>query len=170
MLYLDYDGVLHPDEVYVTRSQGIALRAKDHVLFEGAPRLIEMLAPYPELRIVLSTTWVRILGFERAKGYLPVSLAGRVIGATFHRRLMDRYAFQEFSRGEQILSDVNRRQAGGWLALDDDDERWSGAYRDHLVRCSSESGLLYDERAQRGLCENLSRLECAIPRLMKQKG
>ncbi len=57
VLYLDYDGVLHNDSVYRVRGQGIVIR--DGVLFEWAHYLVEALRPYPDIRIVLSTSWVR---------------------------------------------------------------------------------------------------------------
>lgn len=141
VLYLDFDGVLHPDEVYSTK-HGIILRAPGHRLFEGAVILESILAPYPNIKIVLSTSWVIVKGFSYAREQLPPTLYSRVIGATFHRRLMDRYAFLQLRRGQQIASDVNRRGAGDWLALDDDDEGWPPHYGDRLVRCDSKLGLL----------------------------
>jgi hypothetical protein len=57
--YLDFDGVLNSDAVYKVRGRGIVVR--DSELFEWAHFLEEALVPYPHLRIVLSTSWVREL-------------------------------------------------------------------------------------------------------------
>ena len=64
-LFLDFDGVLHPDEVYRVGGR-IVLRVDGFSLFEWSSILDELLAPYPGTQIVLSTSWVRILGFDEA--------------------------------------------------------------------------------------------------------
>jgi len=53
-LFLDYDNVLHPCDVFRTRHR-IRPADPDATLFQFARLLDEMLSPYPELRIVLST-------------------------------------------------------------------------------------------------------------------
>lgn len=125
ILYLDYDGVLHPEGVYRDRHRGIFLGNEfvGHRLFENANFLCEKLYAYPDVHIVLSTTWVRVLGFSRAKAYLPESLAARVVGATYHSH-MPRDIFVEQSRPMQVVADVRRRRPSAWLAVDDVDEGW----------------------------------------------
>lgn len=85
ILFLDYDGVLHSSEVYLVRRQPVLRDEPGMTLFQHAPLLIEALASRPDIKIVLSTSWVARLGYDRAKGYLPVALQARVIGATWHR-------------------------------------------------------------------------------------
>jgi hypothetical protein len=71
ILFLDYDGVLHPDAVYQT-CRGLELRAPGQLLMHaGVPETI--LDDHPAERIVLSTSWVRLLSFKRARGVLPPS-------------------------------------------------------------------------------------------------
>lgn len=125
VLYLDYDGVLHPEDVYRHPKRGIYLWPGyiGHRLFENVDYLVEALAPYPEVQIVLSTSWVRVLGYSRARGYLPEALNRRVIGATFHSA-MPRDIFLEQSRPEQVLSDIRRRKPAAWLAIDDIVDGW----------------------------------------------
>lgn len=82
VLYLDFDGVLHPDAVFMTK-KGPTLRAEGS-LFMWADLLMEALEEFPHVQIVLSTSWVRHLGFSRARSYLPAPLKTRVIGATWH--------------------------------------------------------------------------------------
>lgn len=125
VLYLDYDGVLHPEDVYRHPKRGIYLWAgyAGHQLFENCHHLIEALAPYPDVQIILSTSWVRVLGYSRARAYLPESLSQRVVGATFHSA-MPRDIFAEMSRPNQVLGDIARRKPAAWLAIDDVVEGW----------------------------------------------
>lgn len=83
ILFLDFDGVLHPDAVYLRLNGQVELRAEG-ALFMWAVRLAAALQSYPEVRIVLSTSWVRHLGFSRARKALPADLAAKVIGANWH--------------------------------------------------------------------------------------
>jgi histidinol phosphatase-like enzyme len=46
ILFLDFDGVLHEDPCF-----------DEARLFECAPGLAQALEPFPEVRIVLSTSW-----------------------------------------------------------------------------------------------------------------
>ncbi|PIF98423.1 HAD domain-containing protein [Comamonas sp. 26] len=142
ILYLDYDGVLHPEPVYRHPRGGMyfSVDHAGHRLFENAELLVEALAPYPEVAIVLSTSWVRVLSYSQAKAYLPEALRSRVIGATFHSA-MNKFEFDAMTRGAQVLADATRRSATSWVALDDDDEGWGAAASPHLVLTERTSGL-----------------------------
>lgn len=85
ILFLDFDGVLHPDEAYLVKGRPV-LRAEG-ALFMWAPLLADTLKNYPGLQIVLSTSWARDLRFARARSFLPPDLQQRVIGATWHSRM-----------------------------------------------------------------------------------
>jgi hypothetical protein len=135
VLYLDFDSVLHPGEVYVRASGGLVLRnSPGHELFEHAPLLDRALLPYPGISIVLSTSWVRHYRgcIPRIAARLPPGLRDRVIGATFHSG-MSRDTFEASSRGSQVCADVLRRKPGRWLAIDDDDDGWPKWARKQLV-------------------------------------
>ncbi len=150
LLFLDYDGVLHPDAAYLVRSRPV-LQAEGE-LFMWAPILVELLRPYPDLKIVLSTSWVRLLGFSRARDYLPVELRSRVIGGTWHSA-MGRHAegshradsnwFVASSRHDQITRYISRagERASHWLAIDDDAEEWADSNRTRLVETDGDTGL-----------------------------
>lgn len=141
ILYLDFDGVLHTDEVYWSRKAGIHMRAPGRELFEWMPILENLLAPHPEVRIVLSTSWVRVKGFSFTKKKLTSNLQSRVVGATFHKREMNKFEFDSMSRGSQIFADVQRRHPAFWFALDNDDEAWPHHCRDHLIKTEDHTGL-----------------------------
>ncbi|MHB8914866.1 MAG: HAD domain-containing protein [Thiobacillus sp.] len=165
-LFLDFDGVLHPNEAYL-RTGGVVLLADGHALFEYADRLCEILAPYPTLRVVLSTSWVAALrSFKKAKGYLPPALQAQVVGATWHsgagrvagstwHSSADRYEWNLLTRFEQIQRYVARHRLPDWLALDDDDIGWPDDQRHRLV-CTHEWHGLGDEFAQSDLRAKLA--------------
>lgn len=156
VLYLDFDGVLHPEPVYRHPKGGLYLGADcaGHTLFENAGLLIDALQPYPLVAIVLSTSWVRVLSYSRAKAYLPESLRKRVIGATFHSR-MGKLEFDAMSRGAQVLADAHRRGITQWVAVDDTNEGWLNAADSHLVLTEEKAGLAKPE----SLAELVARLQ-----------
>ncbi|MFJ1256631.1 HAD domain-containing protein [Cupriavidus sp. CuC1] len=164
ILFLDYDGVLHPDSVYLVRGRPV-LQEEGH-LFMWAPVLEELLTPYPKLNIVLSTSWVRMLGFGRARDYLPAGLRHRVIGGTWHSAMgrqsegahrVECNWFVEASRFGQISRYRSRAgsRAARWLAIDDDADGWEEELRSHLVETDGDIGLS-SQSAQQELAQKLS--------------
>jgi hypothetical protein len=139
--YLDYDAVLHDGNVLRNRTRGMYIKTPGRTFFEWMPILDDLLAPYPDLKIVLSTTWVRELGFNEAKYELSVSLQDRVIGSTFLHPKIVKVEFDTMPRGMQILGDVERRKPTHWFALDDDAFGWPARYIAHLVQTRAQSGL-----------------------------
>ncbi|CAB3727984.1 hypothetical protein LMG22037_05329 [Paraburkholderia phenoliruptrix] len=143
VLYLDYDGVLHPESVYLLHKRGpVLLDAPGHSLFENSQLLEEALEPYPELNIILSTAWVRRYrgSIVRVSRRLTPGLQTRVVGATYHS-YMDAETFSAAPRGMQIWADVLRRRPVAWLALDDDWLHWPAWCRDDLVRTDPVLGI-----------------------------
>lgn len=138
VLYLDYDGVLHPDEVYRVGDK-IVLRMDGFALFEWCSILEMLLAPYPELQIVLSSSWVRVLGFDDALARLPEGIQRRVVGATW--RLHGPRRWEYLTRFEQIHRNVEQHRHQRWLAIDDDGAGWPDEYRGNLVLTDSLLGL-----------------------------
>ena len=101
ILFLDYDGVLHPNEAFMTKS-GVVLRCDGHNLFEHAELLADLLEPYPNVKIILSTSWVWTLSFKRAKEHLPGRLQSKVTGSTWHSQIDERPIWDSLTRYEQI--------------------------------------------------------------------
>jgi hypothetical protein len=159
LVYLDFDGVCHHDSVYWSKREGIHIRAPGRVLFEWAPILVELLAPYPDVKIILSTSWVRVRDFNFAKSKLPPALRSMVIGATYHAREMQKFEFDNMSRGAQIYADVQRRNPANWLAIDNDDKFWPAHCRDHLIKTQDELGLS-DTRVQTSIRARLASFAC----------
>jgi hypothetical protein len=138
LLFLDFDGVLHPDEVYMDRGRP-TLRAEGS-LFMWVDILEKSLSPYPEIEIVLATSWVRWRSYSRTRKALPETLRQRVVGATWHSR-MDPREWAELTRYQQIRRYLGRRHDVEWLALDDDDEGWAQAELDRLICTDPEWGI-----------------------------
>jgi len=149
VIYLDFDGVLHSHAVYVSRKQGIHFGAEAlehgqrtghvHRLFEHCALLESLLELYPQVRIVLSTTWAQ-KGYTQARNQLSPSLKDRCIGATYHRN-MNLYRFRQEPRGLQVYGDVCRRVPERWLAIDDDDLGWPDWTKDLFIHTDSHLGI-----------------------------
>jgi hypothetical protein len=147
ILFLDFDGVLHPDEAYLVRGRPV-LRT-DGELFMWAGHLANALADHEHVRIVLSTSWARDLGFNRARRYLPEELRGRVIGATWHSGMSKGEDFGPVretwwdcaTRYEQIRRYVDRAGLNDWLAIDDKPEGWTEEDNHRLIHTRSDTGL-----------------------------
>jgi hypothetical protein len=142
VLFLDFDGVLHPEDVRRRAGKGPYIATPSgHVLFEHAPLLAAVLRPYPDIRIVLSTSWVRwYRSVHRVARKLPPELKARVVGATYHQH-MEEESFRQAPRGMQIWADVLRRKPAAWLALDDDYLHWPTWCREQLVRTDEVLGI-----------------------------
>jgi HAD domain in Swiss Army Knife RNA repair proteins len=147
ILFLDFDGVLHPDAVYRVPGRGIVLETAllpeeyaNTFLFCYRPFLESVLADFPKVSIVLSTSWVATLGFDRSREQLSQALRARVLGATYHRVYTPKWHDQ--TRFEQILEYVARHRLGSrWLAIDNDHEGWPDSQYDHLVLTDDHAGL-----------------------------
>lgn len=143
LLFLDFDGVLHPDAVFRRANGTIELRAPGQ-LFMWAPYLSEILAEAPDCRIVLSTSWVRLLGYRAARQALPEELQGKVLGATWHSHMSRAWPipWDSQSRFEQIAAYLSRiGNCSNWLAVDDDSAGWPPGQSHRLVRTDPSKGL-----------------------------
>lgn len=163
VIYLDFDGVLHPDDAYVDVKGRVYLKGSGS-LFMWAPILEESLAPYPDVKIVLSTSWVRVKSYAYARNKLPKTLRQRVIGATWHSALKSDPElvawWQELGRCRQISLDADRRKPTAWAALDDDHDDWVPGWREKLVATHPYDGL-GSTHAQQRLSQVLTELDVA---------
>jgi hypothetical protein len=156
ILFLDFDGVLHPAEVELKEYDYRGpltpeLNAPGYTLFcwvETLERILDDEDPHGRIKIVLSTSWSYHFGLEGAKAYLPEGLQARVIGKIDHSLL---------SRGELILKHARKNDYERWIAIDDDRCRWPYDYQNRLVYCDSDTGIS-DEMVQadlRGILRDL---------------
>ncbi len=137
ILYLDFDGVLHRQ---LTMQQ--VRRGQSVVLFEFAERLERLLSPYPDVRIVLSTSWVVSHGLQGSLDALrQPALCTRVIGATYDPATTTLSAFGGRPRWQQIVDDVERRNPSAWVALDDEVNQVPVRYNNRFILVPSKCGL-----------------------------
>jgi hypothetical protein len=140
LLYVDYDNCLHACDAYKTGDL-IVPSVRAERLFAFADVLESLLAPYPALQIVLSTSWVEAIGFEAALNSLPLaSLRARVVGSTFNPEEDLIRTWREIPRGQQVRRHVQRHGIKRWLALDDMREGFEGV-ESQLVHCQPGVGL-----------------------------
>lgn len=151
ILFLDFDGVLHYDDVLVRNNAPVLYRT-GYTLFQWSPSLIEALEPHPHVKIVLSTSWAGVFGFDKALAALPEVLRQRVIGATYTDQ-----GWYSKTRYQQIADHVDKHQITNWIAIDDDVIGWTDDQRHSLIECSSWHGLSHKD-AQRELRDALTRL------------
>jgi hypothetical protein len=140
VLFLDIDGVLH---------RGIARRSGNRVmssspdikLFEYVPVLDDLLSPYPDIEVVLSSDWSLVFGTEATCKVMPSSgVQERVVGATYDGCDFDSRLWPMLTRGEQVLDYVRRNRPLRWLAVDDRADGFE-AVRNRLVHCQTDVGL-----------------------------
>jgi len=160
ILFLDFDGTLHPLWTFDRTGTDAAVTA---ALYAGpwlieAPTLERILQPYlNRIEIVLSTAWAHTRGLQVARGMLPAAVAERVSESIWLPELEMDYRSSRCTRYGCIQMWLERRRpsyTGLWLALDDDDYMWPQAERHRLVHAS---GTLADPDARRGLAEKLER-------------
>lgn len=154
VLYLDFDGVLHPSEVYLKNgAPTLICTDPDASLFCWVPILENILSDFSHIQIRLSTSWVRVKSFDYAKLQLPESIQERVTGGTFHRHL-NKLEFESWTRFQQIKADAHRQGIIRWIAIDDDSFGWPQEEWHRLVKTDGDHGLL-EGRVQRSLREKL---------------
>lgn len=141
VLFLDIDGVLHRG-VARRSGRGVVSSAPGHIeLFEYAPVLEDLLRPYPDVEIVVSSDWSLVMGLEFTRNAIPSpQLRERIIAATSDGCTFDWGLWPMLPRGDQVLDYVRRNAPLRWLAVDDRTDGFE-AFRDQLVHCQTDVGL-----------------------------
>jgi hypothetical protein len=139
ILFLDFDGVLHEDPCF-----------DEARLFARAPDLVQALAPFPEVRIVLSTSWRSQRTVAELKQPLPEALNRRVIDATPLATSADTpAALRPFRRHAECATWLRAQghEQTPWLALDDRPSLFA-PHCEQLILCDSNIGFV-DATARR---------------------
>ncbi len=153
-LFVDFDGTLHAGNAYIGEDDEITLDS-GRPLLEFAPLLAELLAPYPDVEIVLTTSWVRRLPEERVIGYLPPELRPRVVGTTSSIKPRRSYVLDGTERTHVIVSYAYGKRLKHWLAIDDavlGAERFGqepGELVDHFLLLDPTRGISDENSQQR---------------------
>ncbi len=153
-LFVDFDGTLHAGNAYIGEDDEITLDT-GRPLLEFAPVLAELLAPYPDVEIVLTTSWVRRLPEERVIAHLPPELRPRVVGTTSSIKPRRSYVLDGTERTYVIASYVYGKRLRHWLAIDDavfGAERFGrepGELVDHFLLLDPTRGISDENSQQR---------------------
>lgn len=132
LLYLGFDGCLHPKNVRLVDGRHMFLDAPpQYTMFQHVALLEQLLEPHPAVRIVLSTRWVLTVGARRAAKELPTGLRARVIGTTVPPNPPTDFGARP--KGVQVTEDFQRRNPPAWLAIDDEQEGWPAWALPHVV-------------------------------------
>ncbi len=148
ILFLDFDGVLHPSLPYLFRDEPMMYRGGGELFMWAAP-LVGVLTEHPEVQVVLSTNWARYMHYQKVRSYLPPIVRVRVIGSTWHHvRAVPGYSnglqysfWKNATRYQQIRRWVDYYRVTEWCAVDDDADGWGEADRDRLIHTSGIIGL-----------------------------
>lgn len=130
VLMLDIDGVCHEQGASRIDDDG---RLVGRDLFKWWPQLREVLCDYPDVQVVVHSSWGRFFGpLQFLKPLLPPDLAERVVDIT---------DMDEPRRGAAVAAwlQSHAKHVGGYVVLDDD----ADAFASHvpLVVCDPQEGL-----------------------------
>ena len=126
VLFLDFDGVLHPKgagQTHFTRLPLLESFLRQHDL---APT-----------RIVITSTWREAYSLPRLRSFFSPDIAARIAGVT---PTLEDYS-SEYERGEEVEAWLAGQPVVTWAALDDEAENYAPRLRKRLVQCDGHLGL-----------------------------
>ena len=141
ILFLDFDGVLHPE--YDRQA------APADVAFCHLPRFEAVMRDHPEVEIVISSTWREQFPLDDLRARFSPDIAARIVGATPITPRIDGKYLPARREGE-ILDWLRQAERAHepWLALDD--AAWQfQQHRDRLIACTWYVG--FDDAAEAAL-------------------
>ena len=131
ILFLDFDGVLHPDD---------GKPVPDERRFVSLPRLEDLLREFPRVRIVISSMWREQFPFETITSWFSEDIRSRIIGIT-PIPAVSSVGSMPLQREADVLAwlEANGGCDQEWVALDDAAYAFR-AHADRLVACKSYIG------------------------------
>ena len=145
ILFLDFDGVLHPEPCY--RDEELFCRRD---LFESVVR------DFPQLEIVISSTWRANRDLETLQGFFSPDVARCIVGVTPSFRDLQELVgvIGWYLRHVEIEGWLRQQQRAHepWIALDDR-AYWFKPFIPNLVQCDGNTGL--DEQVAETLRQKL---------------
>ena len=146
ILFLDFDGVLHPAGCHTDRH------------FCELPRFENLMRQYPDVRIVISSAWQEAFPLPALRALFSADLAARIIGRTLTADT-DGDAKNRHQQIWQYLGKAGATSAR-WIALDDAQTQFPRRCP-QLVVCDPARG--FDELAAERLVQRLNALN--VPRV-----
>lgn len=125
ILFLDFDGVLHP--VFPLPE----LPEEENQFFAYAARLEEVLRGFPEVQIVISSTWRFLEPLDALRARFSPDIAARILGTL----QTDMRNSGKGVRHAEILAWLSSQGLSDqpWLALDDDPDNFHSG--ENVVLC-----------------------------------
>ncbi|MFV3090557.1 HAD domain-containing protein [Pseudomonas sp. GW6] len=141
ILFLDIDGVLHPDPPQPDQR------------LRSLPRLVEVLRDFPQVEVVISSLWREHFTLDQLRDLFPAEIRSRIIDVTPIAERVD--GWLPARREGEILEwlESTGRIGEPWLALDDAGWQFT-QHRDRLVKCVFYDGL--DDRIETLLRQRLA--------------
>lgn len=163
VVYLGISGVLHPSETEYRLLYDKLPWSDGHRRFEGVPALENMLKPWQDAQIVLTSANVAKDGMASVMSHLGSDLARRVLSNTYEdltqrvfkpgftrsgeptRRHRTPEDYWRMNKSAIVKAHVEWLQPHAWIAIDDEDILWSADQLEHLLLVDGTKGLLDDE-------------------------
>ncbi|MFZ6681997.1 HAD domain-containing protein [Undibacterium sp. Tian12W] len=137
ILFLDFDGVLHPEPCF-DKPQ----------LFSCLPRLEAVLRDFPTVLIVISSTWRENRSITELRSFFSSDIGARIIGATPARKdipdIIEVIGYQRHAEIEGWLR-LSGEPWKDWVAIDDKSYLFKPFLR-NLIKTDPARGL--DEHAE----------------------
>lgn len=144
-IFVDFDGCLHPLGLEAIDEHGQLL--PNPQLFCWLPILERVLAPYPDVKIIVSSDWRRLCADEKLIELLG-NLGARFVGVVEARGI---------DRAAEIQADARNRGLSRWIAVDDHASvHVAAATEPRFIPCDPSRGLS-DESVLGALTAHLAR-------------
>lgn len=144
ILFLDFDGVLHPDPCYDPEQYFVCL-----------PRLESVLSDFPNVEVVVSSTWRETRTLAELKSLFSSDFSNRIVGVTprwkDHPDIFEIIGYQRHAEIEAWLR-LSNQVWHPWLAIDDKPYLFR-PFLSNLVKTDPHTG--FDVNAERALREKL---------------
>jgi HAD domain in Swiss Army Knife RNA repair proteins len=131
ILFIDFDGVLHP------QYEGITTPVDE--LFCHLPLFESVMREFPQVRIVISSTWRNAFTLEELRKRFSQDIGARIIGVT---PILDFDVYHPTRREQEILAWLAETESSErpWVALDDAVWQFQ-QHLDRVVDCTWYVGL-----------------------------
>ena len=127
-IFLDIDGVLHPEDAAEIVMEGQEWRVSGEGLFRWAPLLANLVADH-DIDIVIHSTWRYSYRLHELQAYFPESLRSKIVAVT-----------SGSGRYESIIDYVVRHGIEKFLVLDDAKLEFPEGWP-NLVYCDGKTGI-----------------------------
>ncbi|WP_035568775.1 HAD domain-containing protein [Caballeronia sordidicola] len=139
-LYLSYGGVLNIGHGLVD-NHGVVTLDSGRPTFEYAPYLADVLVPWSQVQIIVTTSWLQTLGAEKTIALLPDHLRCRVVGTTLGTPPRLGEIKDGTAKTMTVIRHAVKHGLTNWLALDD--EAWGvpSDFEQHFLHTDSDTAL-----------------------------